>query len=306
MAIEGELPMSAMGMLLCTMIALLAFGVGLVYLALTVGLPGDKPRAEPVDQGGAGRGGMARMRAGAARRRANAGAQEDGAEDDTEVEPAEAPLDTKAARKAAKKQDKNDRREAAEDVKDVKEGRAAKYEEKRRAKDEEREAVERQAEEELARIAASHAKDEQAEFDKWKDLFSVDDGGTVEEQISAESQGLLAEFVEYIQQRKTVVLEELAAHFGLRTQDVINRIAGLENMGRLTGVMDDRGKYIYVSTDEMEAVAKFIQATGRISIAALAAKSNEFVDLSGPQVAELTVEQLAEMDTEADDGEAVI
>jgi hypothetical protein len=67
MAIEGELPMSAMGMLLCTMIALLAFGVGLVYLALTVGLPGDKPRAEPVDQGGAGRGGMARMRAGAAR-----------------------------------------------------------------------------------------------------------------------------------------------------------------------------------------------------------------------------------------------
>jgi hypothetical protein len=163
--------------------------------------------------------------------------QEDGAEDDTEVEPAEAPLDTKAARKAAKKQDKNDRREAvspkglgfhcpatvrwlttrrggwggshgslamrspllrcsappaqaarastlslrpvvylsglsraltwkhgnavervfgttrahrrggwqAEDVKDVKEGRAAKYEEKRRAKDEEREAVERQA-----------------------------------------------------------------------------------------------------------------------------------------------------------------
>jgi hypothetical protein len=58
-------------------------------------------------------------------------------------------------------------------------------------------------------------------------------------------------------------------------------------MGRLTGVMDDRGKYIYVSTDEMEAVAKFIQATGRISIAALAAKSNEFVDLSGPQVAEL-------------------
>jgi hypothetical protein len=84
-------------------------------------------------------------------------------------------------------------------------------------------------EEELARIAASHAKDEQAEFDKWKDLFSVDDGGTVEEQISAESQGLLAEFVEYIQQRKTVVLEELAAHFGLRTQDVINRIAGLES-----------------------------------------------------------------------------
>jgi predicted DNA-binding transcriptional regulator YafY len=29
---------------------------------------------------------------------------------------------------------------------------------------------------------------------------------------------LLAEFVEFIQRRKTVVLEELAAEFGLRTQ----------------------------------------------------------------------------------------
>lgn len=70
-----------------------------------------------------------------------------------------------------------------------KEGRAAKYEEKRRAKDEEREAAEREAERELARLAAEKVKEEQAEFDKWKDMFSVDDGGTVEDQISAESQG---------------------------------------------------------------------------------------------------------------------
>jgi len=73
---------------------------------------------------------------------------------------------------------------------------------------------------------------------------------------------------------------------------VINRIAGLEAMGRLTGVMDDRGKYIYVSNEEMAAVAQFIQTSGRVSIANLAAKSNEFVDLSGPQAAELVRPQL--------------
>jgi DDRGK domain len=39
-----------------------------------------------------------------------------------------------------------------------------------------------------------------------------------------------------------VLLDELAAEFGLRTQDVISRIQGLEAMGRLTGIMDDRGK----------------------------------------------------------------
>ena len=56
------------------------------------------------------------------------------------------------------------------------------------------------------------------------------------------AQGLLAQFVEYIKDRKTVVLDEVAAEFGLRTQDVINRIQSLESIGRLTGVMDDRGK----------------------------------------------------------------
>ena len=61
----------------------------------------------------------------------------------------------------------------------------------------------------------------------------------------------------------TVPLEELAAEFGLRTTDAINRVQGLEQMGRLTGVMDDRGKYIYISPEEMEAVATFIQERGR-------------------------------------------
>ena len=55
-------------------------------------------------------------------------------------------------------------------------------------------------------------------------------------------QGLLAQFVDYIKDRKTVMLDEVAAEFGLRTQDVINRIQSLESIGRLTGVMDDRGK----------------------------------------------------------------
>ena len=48
--------------------------------------------------------------------------------------------------------------------------------------------------------------------------------------------------MDYIKERKTVMLDEVAAEFGLRTQDVINRIQSLESIGRLTGVMDDRGK----------------------------------------------------------------
>jgi hypothetical protein len=35
---------------------------------------------------------------------------------------------------------------------------------------------------------------------------------------------------------------QIALEFGMRTTDVIDRIKGLEAMGRLTGVMDERGK----------------------------------------------------------------
>ena len=37
-------------------------------------------------------------------------------------------------------------------------------------------------------------------------------------------------------------LDELAAEFGMRTQEAIKRVQALEAEGALTGVMDDRGK----------------------------------------------------------------
>lgn len=46
----------------------------------------------------------------------------------------------------------------------------------------------------------------------------------------------------------------------------------LEGEGRLTGVMDDRGKFIYISRDEMAAVAAFITRRGRVAVSELAAK----------------------------------
>ena len=66
------------------------------------------------------------------------------------------------------------------------------------------------------------------------------------------------------------MLEELAAEFGLRTADAVSRVQALESMGRITGVMDDRGKFIHISEQEMAKVAEHINARGRIAIADLA------------------------------------
>lgn len=54
---------------------------------------------------------------------------------------------------------------------------------------------------------------------------------------------------------------------------------GYDLVGRLSGVMDDRGKYIYISPEEMQAVADYIKRQGRVSISHLASMSNQFIDL---------------------------
>lgn len=97
------------------------------------------------------------------------------------------------------------------------------------------------------------------------------------------------------------MLEELAAHFQLKTQDAIDRLQKLVQDGSLTGkiclshhctdtlfpfslgVIDDRGKFIYISREEMEAVAKFIRQRGRVSLSDLAESSNQLIQL-GPQM----------------------
>jgi len=117
--------------------------------------------------------------------------------------------------------------------------------EKRRARDAEREA----REEAEAEAAQKKADDEAA---AWMAQIQTEETGETAVATEEESQGLLQEFIDYIVTRKTVGLEDLASAFGLRVVDAIQRVQALEAEGRLTGVMDDRGKFIHVSMDEMK------------------------------------------------------
>ncbi|KAF0931479.1 hypothetical protein E2562_004601 [Oryza meyeriana var. granulata] len=205
-------------------------------------------------------------------------AEDDDAESDNEEEVNQhVPKGSK--KKEKKRQEREAQRQAEEAARDSRRTKQDRYAEMRRKKDEEREAQERLMEEEAR---ARKAKEEEAaamEFEKWKGAFSVDAEGTTESEAQDDGQGLLYNFVEYIKKQKCVPLEDLAAEFRMRTQDCINRIITLEGMDRLSGVMDDRGKFIYISTEEMKAVADYIRKQGRVSISHLANNSNQFIDL---------------------------
>jgi DDRGK domain-containing protein 1 len=151
-----------------------------------------------------------------------------------------------------------------------------------RQRQEAREEEEKKRQEEAQKKRDEELKQVEAEFEEWKDLISIDQKGSQEDESAADGEGALARFVEYIQRRKVVTLEELAIDFGLSdAQTVLDRIRLLEEAGRISGLVDDRGKYIHITKEEMEGVAAYIESAGRVTIHDIVEQSNKLIDLEG-------------------------
>ncbi|KDR15944.1 DDRGK domain-containing protein 1 [Zootermopsis nevadensis] len=183
-----------------------------------------------------------------------------------------AKLEAKAERKAQREAEERSREERKKRQEQAEEERL-KAAEREKQEEQERLEGERKAREEKER-------QEHEEYLKMKTAFSVEEEGYEDDGEDDEQKNLLQEFINHIKNMKVVVLEDLAAHFKLKTQHVINTIQELQAEGLLTGVVDDRGKFIYISTEELEAVAKFIKQRGRVSIVELAESSNQLINLN--------------------------
>jgi DNA-binding MarR family transcriptional regulator len=83
-----------------------------------------------------------------------------------------------------------------------------------------------------------------------------------------------------VKKEKVIVLEDMALQFNVRPQDVVDKLSELEKEERITGIIDERGKFIYITPQEMLNIAKFINNRGRISISEIAHESNKLVHLS--------------------------
>lgn len=202
--------------------------------------------------------------------------EEEGIEKPAEVHPT-GKIGAKKLRKLEEKQARKAQREAEEAEREERrrlesqrEAEWKKEEERLRLKEEQKEEEERKAREEQARR-------EHEEYLKLKEAFVVEEEGVSETMTEEQSHSFLTEFINYIKQSKVVLLEDLAFQMGLRTQDTISRIQDLLMEGTLTGVIDDRGKFIYITPEELAAVANFIRQRGRVSITELAQASNSLI-----------------------------
>ncbi|EDQ93068.1 uncharacterized protein MONBRDRAFT_22450 [Monosiga brevicollis MX1] len=190
-------------------------------------------------------------------------------------------------KKARKLQEKEERRRRNEEMAQAREqAKLLQHQEEEERKEREAEEAEdeRQREAELEREREAQRQKELEEYNSLKSMFVVEESGELDVDHEAQAQSLLNEFVSFIKEKKVVQLEDLAAHFGLKTQDTIERIQQLEAEGRLTGLTDDRGKYIFISEEELSEVVKFIERRGRITIAELMDNSNRLISLSETDV----------------------
>jgi len=157
---------------------------------------------------------------------------------------------------------------------------AARAEEKERQQEEDlRRAQEAETEKEkqaaieaaLEQARIEREKAEEEEYNKWKGFMTVTETGTQDDEASIEA------FVDYIEKAKVVALSDLASQFGLAQQATIQRVQELEASGRLSGVIDDRGKFVSVTKQEMEQITRFIRQRGRVSLAELVDASSKLI-----------------------------
>ncbi|XP_039224306.1 DDRGK domain-containing protein 1 [Crotalus tigris] len=209
---------------------------------------------------------------------------EEAVEDENDgAEPAEfqvsGKIGAKKQRKLEEKQARKTQREAEEAEREERKKLEQKREEERRLEEERLRQEEERKEEELKKAKEEEERREYEEYLKLKESFVVEEEGLDEAMTEEQTRSFLTELLTYIKDAKVVLLEDLASHLGLRTQDAINRVQDLMADGTLTGVIDDRGKFIYITPEEMTAVAEFIRRQGRVSITELARESNSLINL---------------------------
>jgi len=198
---------------------------------------------------------------------------------DFEDEQVDGKIGAKKARKLELKAEKKAQREAELEEREEKKKMEALLEAERKKDNEKRLLQEAaKAEEEKLRKEEEERK-EYEEYLQLKASFVIEESGEVGILTEEESQSLLQEFIDFVKNSKVVQLEDLGARFNLKTQEAIERLEHLLEIGRITGVMDDRGKFIYISEEELQEVAKFIKQRGRISIVELAESSNALINM---------------------------
>merc|ERR1711957_884677 len=77
--------------------------------------------------------------------------------------------------------------------------------------------------------------------------------------------------------RKVVSLEDLTGKFKIPSGELVEKLNYLESTNRICGIIDDRGKYIFLTEKELQSIEKIFIQRGRISKNDLIKECNKII-----------------------------
>uniref|UniRef100_A0A0R3W197 DDRGK domain-containing protein 1 n=1 Tax=Taenia asiatica TaxID=60517 RepID=A0A0R3W197_TAEAS len=211
------------------------------------------------------------------------GSDDDGsARSDSEAKPVvvlpKKKIGVKKAQKLAEKERRKEEREMEERYREAmrkKEDEEIKKRKEAEAREAAAEAAQAVAEEKLR---LEQEIREQAEYERLKATFSIEGEGVGVQPLDEEAEEQLNhDFIEAIKEAKLISLERLCVMFDMKTDSCVEKIQRLISEGALGGVLDDRGKFLCIEPKEYEAIAKFIELRGRVTMSELVEHGNKVI-----------------------------
>lgn len=236
-------------------------------------------------------------RRGAPAVRGDAGGTNDEEEEEEEDEEDWSHLPRLQRLKKLKEREKRRRRQELEAAEEARRARAETQAEKEKMREEM--AAER-AELDALREAAEREekkRQEDEEYAKWVGEIGVEERGELGDEqrrkhervvefltsrardvatphTSSEAGGAEAE---HGRAKCVMVLQEAARELEIAVPELVATIEQLLKDDVITGVFDDRGKFIFVSEEHFKRVAKFIRLRGRVSVVEVARECNKII-----------------------------
>lgn len=108
---------------------------------------------------------------------------------------------------------------------------------------------------------ARHTDEAYKAYKKLTESFIIEKEGSMldHDQVSTK------DFINFIIWKKMTNIVELSVKFGLPHKEVVDRIHQLEAQERLFGIFDERGRYLYITDSEVDALERYIHKSGRIN-----------------------------------------
>ncbi len=108
---------------------------------------------------------------------------------------------------------------------------------------------EKKEEELLMKMKMEQQQKEEEILNQWKGEFTIAESG--EDNLDFNNENIIEDFLNYIKLRKVVSLEDLSGEFKISSAELVDRLQEFERQNRICGIIDDRGKYIYLTDKEL-------------------------------------------------------